>query len=90
MWDGVTDDPNDTSSSPKDAFNSESVGLNAPGIDLDTYSIPWSAGEVNAADSSAGIDIYTDGDGLVSVYVIASFRSTVTSGGAISYLITHK
>lgn len=90
MWDGVTDDPNDTSSSPKDAFNSESVGLNAPGIDLDTYSIPWSAGEVNAADSSAGIDIYTDGDGLVSVYVIASFRSTVTSGGAISYLITHQ
>jgi hypothetical protein len=90
MWDGVTDDTNDTSSSPKDAFNSESVGLNAPGVDLDTYSIPWSAGEVNAADSSAGIDICTNGDGLVSIYVIASFRSTVTAGGAISYLITHK
>lgn len=90
LWDGVTDDPNDTQSSPKDAFNSESVGLNAPGIDIDSFGIPWSAGQVNADDSSAGIDIYTNGDGLVSVYVIASFRSTVTSGGAISYLVTHK
>jgi Tfp pilus assembly protein PilX len=95
LWDGVTDDTNDTQASPKDAFNSESLGLNAPGIDLDTYHILWAGNYwantyISAGDSKATIDLYTQGDGIVSVYVIASFRSTVTSGGAISYLITHQ
>ena len=98
LWDGVTDDPNDTQASPNDAFNSESINgaslsggyLNAPGVDIDTFHIPWSAGLVQQNDTTAAINIYTNGDGLVSIYVIASFRSSVTSGGSVSYLIKRK
>ena len=87
LWDGVTDDTNDTKASPNDAFNGESLNLNAPGVDIDTYHIAWSDNIVKAGDVSAKINIYTNGDGLVSIYVIASFRSEITSGGSISYLI---
>jgi hypothetical protein len=89
------------SSTAKDAFNSESINgaisqaggpyyLNASGVDIDTFHVPWSAGLVQTNDTTATINIYTSGDGLVSIYVIASFRSSVASGGSVSYLIRRK
>jgi hypothetical protein len=90
LWDGVTDDSNDTQASPNDAFNSESPGITAPGVDIDTFHIKWSDNIVNQGDTQADINIYTNGDGLVSIYVIASFRSSITTGGSVSYLISRK
>ena len=94
LWDGVTDDINpsthvnwDTQASPLDAYNGESPNLNASGVDIDTFHVPWSANLVQTNDTTATINMYTIADGLVSVYVIASFRSSVTSGGSVSYLI---
>ena len=63
---------------------------NIYGIDVDTYHIPWSSNIVQPGNTSATINIYTNGDGLVSIYVIASFRSSITSGGSISYLIKRR
>lgn len=105
LWDGVTDDVNDTSpgnadvsATALDAFNGESINgastsggyLNASGVDIDTFHVKWLDNLVQPNDTTAALNIYTNGDGLVSIYVIASFRSSVTSGGAISYLIKRK
>jgi uncharacterized protein (UPF0333 family) len=100
LWDSVpaTSDPNDVAPNYNDAFNSLSINgansagglLNASGIDIDTFHVPWSPVIVQPGDVTATINLRTQGDGLVSIYVIASFRSSVTSGGAISYLIKRK
>jgi hypothetical protein len=100
LWDGVpaSSDPNDVAPNYNDAFNSLSINgansagglLNASGIDIDTFHVPWSPVIVQPGDVTATINLRTQGDGLVSIYVIASFRSSVTSGGAISYLIKRK
>jgi len=90
LWDGITDDTSDTQVSPNDAFNSESPGITAPGVDIDTFHITWSDNIVKQGDTQADINIYTNGDGLVSIYVIASFRSSITTGGSVSYLISRK
>jgi hypothetical protein len=85
----------------KDAFNSLSVNsaisqaggpyyLNASGVDIDTFHVPWSVNLVKTNDTTATIVINPAGDGLVSIYTIASFRSSVTSGGSVSYLIHKK
>jgi hypothetical protein len=89
------------SSTAKDAFNSLSLNsaipqaggpyyLNASGVDIDTFHVPWSANLVQQNDTTATIVINPSGDGLISVYTIASFRSSVTTGGSVSYLIRRK
>jgi hypothetical protein len=89
------------SSTAKDAFNSLSINsavsqaggpyyLNASGVDIDTFHVPWSVNLVQTNDTTATIVINPSGDGLVSIYTIASFRSSVTSGGSVSYLIHKK
>jgi hypothetical protein len=89
------------SSTAKDAFNSFSINsaisqaggpyyLNASGVDIDTFHVPWSVNLVKTNDTTATIVINPSGDGLVSIYTIASFRSSVTSGGSVSYLIHKK
>jgi hypothetical protein len=100
LWDGVpaSSDPNDVAPNYNDAFNSLSINgansagglLNASGIDIDTFHVPWSPVIVQPGDVTATINLRTQGDGLVSIYVIASFRSSVTSGGSVSYLIKRK
>ena len=61
-----------------------------PGIDIDTFHIKWGENLIHTNDTSATIRLSTDGDGYVLVYMIMSFRSAVTSGGSISYMITRK
>ncbi len=104
LWDGITVPapsfppymPN-TVNSPNNAWNSQSVGLTASGIDIDTFYVPWgnppSAGLIKPGDSSAEVVLNyassnPDGAELIDfIYVIISFRSEITSGGTLSYLI---
>ena len=80
LWDGVTTAIGNTSSSPNNVWNSKSVGLSAPGVDVDTFNITWASGMLHEGDTSAHIDMYTEVDGWNLVYVILSFRSSVTGG----------
>ena len=102
LWDGITlsssivaDPPYDpnTAASPDNVWNSypqpgSNVG-NADGVDIKTFDITWASGLLQPGETSARIDMPTQVDEFNLVYMIFSFRSSVTSGGAISYLITH-
>jgi hypothetical protein len=98
LWDGTTStapagDPSgnplpNSSASPNNVWNSKSVGLNASGVDVDTFNVTWDSGLLNEGDTSARLDMVTRVDVWNMVYIILSFRSSVTTGGSISYLIT--
>jgi len=77
----------DGTSSLNDVWNGRSIGMSAEGVDVDTFYVTWSSGLLEAGDTSAQIDIYTDTDIWNLVYTILSFRSDITSGGTISYLV---
>jgi len=68
-------------------WNSNSVGLTVPGVDIDTFHVTWSGGILESGDTSAQVDLPTGNDGFTLIYIIISFRSETTSGGTISYLI---
>jgi hypothetical protein len=90
LWDGV-DLPFDgnTQASPRNVWNGRSTGSTSSeaGIDVDTFEIYWAANWLREGDISATINLHTDGDGYVTIYKILSFRSSVTTGGSIGYLI---
>jgi hypothetical protein len=95
LWDGMTSSGN-SPGSPNNVWNDKSVGLNADGVDIDTFHVPWDSnrdGIVNASDvlhtgdTSATVTIHTDTDIWEMVYLIISFRSEVTVGGSLSFLI---
>lgn len=77
--DGVTTYKNDV-------WNSLSVGITAPGIDIDTFYIPWDDNILIPGDTEVQVDIPTVGDGFTLSYIILSFRSKTEIGGAISYV----
>ena len=102
LWDGVTCTDNSqggtNGSNADNIFNSASYGLNTnDGIDLDTLGIDptatpaqyitWSKDILKQGDTSASIDIYTHTDQWNLIFIIISFRSATTTGGALSYLI---
>ena len=97
LWDGVTlpspYDTSNTAAAPFNVWNGRSTGStnDQAGIDVDTFTVPWgsppSNGILRPGDTSANIHMYTNGDGYVIEYMILSFRSTITTGGSISYLI---
>ncbi len=68
-------------------WNSKSVGLAVPGVDIDTFYVSWSSQILRPGDTWAQVDLPTGNDGFTLVYIILSFRSTVTTGSTISYLI---
>jgi hypothetical protein len=80
-----------------DVWNSKSLVASAPGVDIDTLGInpsanppqyiTWSSNILKAGDTWAQIDIPTTGDGFTLSYIILSFRSSVTYGGTVSYLV---
>jgi hypothetical protein len=86
LWDGITTGSN-TAVNPDNVWNSKSLGASYDGVDIDTFSIPWASGRLNTGDTSAHVDIWSDSDGWTLVYMILSFRSQVTTGGSINYLI---
>jgi hypothetical protein len=90
LWDGtysVAVPGSNTPTNPNNVWNSMSVGLSAQGIDVDTFNIPWASGLIAAGDTTKRVDMYTDIDIYNLVYIILSFRSLTTTGGAITYLI---
>ncbi|MDD5702571.1 MAG: hypothetical protein PHU23_11055, partial [Dehalococcoidales bacterium] len=86
LWDGITC-TNNTSENPRNVLNGQSEELAAAGIDLDTFHIKWGYNQLSTGDTSADINIYTQGDGYVFIYLVLSFRSQSTIGGALSYLV---
>jgi len=66
-------------------WNSASPGLTVDGIDIDTFTIEYPT--IKPGDTSAQVDLPTQTDSWNLVYIILSFRSTITTGGTISYLI---
>jgi hypothetical protein len=90
LWDGVDLPFNgNTQGSPRNVWNGRSTGSTSSeaGIDIDTFHVLWADNQLREGDTSAKIDFYTDGDGYVTIYKILSFRSKITTGGSINYLI---
>jgi len=81
LWDGTS------GGSLNDVWNGQSLGLSADGVDVDTFYISWASGLLQTGDTTAQIDIVTDVDIWNLVYVILSFRSEITTGSAISYVL---
>lgn len=86
LWDGINC-LNNSSTNPNDAWNSRSYNLNLDGIDIDTFSISWDSHILEEGDVEAAVDLVTSYDGIHVIYVILSFRSLITTGGTLAYLI---
>jgi hypothetical protein len=90
LWDGTTTSGN-SQASPNNVWNSKSLGVNADGVDVDTFYVYWgnpvSSGVLQPGDTSIKIDMYTQTDSWNLVYIILSFRSATTTGGTSTYLI---
>ena len=95
LWDGITC-TNNTVANPQNVWNSSFIDqatmqpATVAGVDIDTFHITWAQSIINTNDTSAQMTLTTNGDGYVLVYMVMSFRSLVTNGGSISYLITRK
>jgi hypothetical protein len=86
LWDGITCNGN-SAGNPNNVWNSQSLVVQVPGVDIDTFYVTWSSNVLKTGDTWAQIDPYTDNDGFTLIYIILSFRSSITSGGTIGYLI---
>ena len=77
-----------TSGGDKDnVWNSKSLEISEDGIDIDTFIVTWGDGLLEAGDTSAQVDMWTDVDSWNLVYIILSFRSETVTGGTVTYLI---
>jgi len=99
LWDGITCTSN-SSTSPNNVWNSQFLPLtSASGVDIDTFYIPWQTGGavpygnpnfnglLHPGNTSVQINLPSPNDGITLSYIILSFRSSVTYGGTISYLV---
>ena len=80
LWDGI-------SGSLNNVWNSQSLGMSASGVDVDTFSVLWADNVLQSGDTSVKVDMYTQTDSWNLVYIVLSFRSKTETGGALSYLI---
>lgn len=83
-WQSLT---SDHSSYSDNVWDSDWVSgaHSVPGVDIDTFSIDSSI--VGPGDTQAQVNLSTQSDGFILVYLILSFRSDVVTGGAIHYLL---
>jgi len=92
LWDGITCTGN-SEGSPNNVWNSQSPGLAANGVDIDTFQVTWSSGLLEPGDTAAWVVLGNASSNpnaaelIMLVYTVISFRSETTSGGSISYLI---
>ena len=87
LWDGITC-TNNSSSSPNNVWNSMFLPLtSAAGVDIDNFYVTWASNLLRTGYTSAHINLPSPGDGITLSYMILSFRSTVITGGTISYLV---
>ena len=102
LWDGtysVLNPNSNTPTSPNNVWNGMSRGASASGVDIDTFYVPWQTGGqvpygnpnfnglLHPGDTWAQINLPSPNDGITLSYIILSFRSEITYGGTISYLI---
>lgn len=78
----------DGTSSLNDVWNGRSIGMSAEGVDIDTFYVTWASDLLEPGDTSAQIDMWTEIDIWNLVYIIMSFRSEVTAGGTLTYLVS--
>jgi len=97
LWDGMNTTSN-SKSSPNNIWSGQSMILGSnDGVDIDTPGInptlnppqyiTWDSNILKPKDTSASINLVTGNDYFFLVYMILSFRSETTMGGALSYLI---
>jgi len=97
LWDGISTSSNNKYN-PNNIWNSRSLTLGAAsGVDIDTPGIDpnanpaqyitWSSNVLRQGDTYAEINLPSPNDGFTLIYIILSFRSEVTSGGTLSYLV---
>jgi hypothetical protein len=85
LWDGA--------GALDDAWDSDSIGMSEPGVDVDTFTIYWDDqdpyGEplIKADDTKAHIDLPTETDNWVLIYMILSLRSETVTGSTVHYVI---
>lgn len=82
LWDGTSP------VNKNNVWNSKSVGMSEPGVDIDTFYITWASGLLEEGETTARIDIYTAQDNWMLIYMILSVRSETTMGSFLSYLIS--
>ncbi|MFC2007402.1 pilus assembly PilX N-terminal domain-containing protein [Chloroflexota bacterium] len=76
-----------------DVWDSESIGMSEPGVDVDTFTIEWDDVDplgdpvISADDTEAHIDLPTESDNWVLIYMILSVRSETITGGTVHYVI---
>jgi hypothetical protein len=98
LWDGITITGSNTKTSPNNIWNSQSLVLGTvSGVDIDTPGIDptanpaqyitWSSNVLRQGDTYATINLPSPGDGFTLIYIILSFRSEITTGGTMSYLV---
>ena len=69
-------------------WNSKFVGMGSvPGVDIDTFYITWDSGLLEEGDITAHIDIYTEQDNWMLIYMILSVRSETITSGTTHYVI---
>ena len=81
LWDGTYP------MNKNNVWNSDSIGGVISGIDIDTFTIPWSSGMIQADDTEARIDIWTGIDNWMLIYMILSVRSETVTSGTMHYVI---
>lgn len=65
--------------------DSSSGAHSVAGVDLDTFVVDDSI--IQPGDTQAQINLVTRSDGFILVYILLSFESVSTTGGAITYLL---
>ena len=78
---------NDTVNPANNVWNDYSNALDNPsisGVDIDTFDM---SSAINPGDTTANITLGSDCDVYNIIYIILSFRSEITTGGTITYLI---
>jgi hypothetical protein len=73
--------------STNDVWNSQSIGMSEPGVDVDTFYVTWESGLLHADDTEAHIDLPTQVDNFNLIYIILSVRSETVTGGTTHYVI---
>ena len=80
---------NNTAAQPDNVWNSSYSPTETfpDGVDIKNFSVPWASNLLQPGATTAQIDMPTFTDGWCLLYMVVSFRSSVTSGGSVSYLI---
>ena len=91
LWDGITitsPTPVNTAASPNNVWNSQSIGVSEPGIDIDKFNVTWASQSLKPGDTKLHLDMYTNVDQWNLIYMILSVRSKVSIGGTDHYIIS--